>query len=65
MKFKDLQVVRLLHDVPARKLKAGDIGTVVFPFDSPSEAYEVEFGVERNDSILVTLQPESLESADG
>lgn len=57
----ELSIVKLLHDIPPKGLSAGEIGTVVLVFTSPSEAYEVEFGVERNESILATLQPSDLE----
>ena len=43
MKFNDLDVVRTLIDFPDKKIKKGEIGTVVMPYNKPHEAYEIEF----------------------
>ena len=38
-----LDVVKLTVAIPEHGLADGEMGTIVLEFDSPSEAYEVEF----------------------
>lgn len=63
--FKELDVVRLKQDIPAEKLAAGAIGTIVMKFPEPNEAYEVEFCDEKGKPISVSetivLLPDQLE----
>jgi hypothetical protein len=40
--LKELDLVTLQDDIPAERLKRGDVGTIVFVHDS-GRAYEVEF----------------------
>ncbi len=57
--IKDLDVVALTRDVPEHRLVAGDIGTVVFVYDTKDAApvYEVEFAALDGTSIaVVTLE---------
>jgi Domain of unknown function (DUF4926) len=55
-------VVILQKDVPDQGLKAGMKGVVVFMFDAPSLAYEVEFSDNSGRTICtVALQPDQLE----
>lgn len=42
MKFKELDTVRVLKDL-SNEIKQGSIGVVLMRFNSPQEAYEVEF----------------------
>lgn len=57
-----LDVVRLTRDVPEEGLRRGDRGTVVEVFESPEEAYEVEFtDAHGRTTALVTLLPHDLE----
>lgn len=43
--IKELDVVALVRDLPEHGLVAGDLGTVVFDYETtdPGPAYEVEF----------------------
>ena len=43
MKFKELDVVKVLIDFPEEKIKKDETGTVVLTHSVPTEAYEVEF----------------------
>lgn len=54
MKLGLFDVVRLEVDLPEEGLKKGDTGTVVFDFESPRNAYEVEF-CDSEGRTLVTL----------
>jgi hypothetical protein len=61
--IKDLDVVALTRDVPEHGLVAGDIGTVVFVYDTktPGPAYEVEFAALDGTSIaIVTVEAPSV-----
>jgi hypothetical protein len=40
---QELDVVTLAVDLPEDGLRAGDVGTVVYLFQTPTTAYEVEF----------------------
>jgi Domain of unknown function (DUF4926) len=61
MKLQELDVVTLAVDLPEEGLQAGDIGTVVYLFESPAPAYEVEF-VDDDGSTraMVTLTADQL-----
>jgi hypothetical protein len=52
----ELEVVVLRRDVPERKLKAGDIGTVVLAHRD-GKGYEVEFTTLAGDTIAVVTVP--------
>ena len=64
--FYENDVVRVKADHPSEGVKAGDLGAVICVFDSPSEAYDVEFvdGEGRTRATL-TLEPDELETAPG
>jgi hypothetical protein len=54
MKLGLFDVVKLEVDLPEEGLKKGDTGTVVLDFESPRNAYEVEF-CDSEGRTLVTL----------
>jgi Domain of unknown function (DUF4926) len=59
----ELDRVVLLHDLPGKKLKAGDVGTVVMVYKD-GEAFEVEFMTLSGDTFaLETLRPDELRLA--
>ena len=59
MKFKELDVVRLIKAVPGTRLHAGDVGAVVMTYTNPREAYEVEFVDEDGDTVaMMPLEPQ-------
>ena len=41
MKFKELEIIVLAHDIPEHRLRAGDLGTVVEIY--PGGGVEIEF----------------------
>jgi hypothetical protein len=61
-KIKDLDVVKLTKDIPEKNLKKGMIGAVVFLFEIPCLAYEIEILDEKNNTtIITTLTPDQIE----
>ena len=42
-KFRDHDLVELLEDLPEYQVRRGEVGVVVEVFDSPNEAFDVEF----------------------
>jgi hypothetical protein len=61
-KIKDLDVVKLTKDIPEKNLKKGTFGTVVFLFEIPCLAYEIEILDEKNNTtIITTLTPDQIE----
>lgn len=50
MKFKHLDHIELLEDIPSSDLKKGDTGTIVHEHTGPEEAYELEFVNERGET---------------
>ena len=64
MTLKLLDRVRLKKSIPERNLKVGMVGTIVFVFDTPSRAFEVEFSDDRGGTIAqLALEPEEIEPA--
>lgn len=64
-KFNDLDDVRVTRDFPEHEIKSGDIGTIIYVFTYPDEAYEVEFSNGRGGvRATLTAQPEELEKAE-
>jgi hypothetical protein len=62
MKFKDLDGVKTLRDFPEEGIKKGEIGTIVYEFTIPDEAYEVEFCDEYGRTrAMFAILPEDLE----
>ena len=63
-KFKELQVVELLEDLPEYDVAKGEIGTVVSAFDTPSEAYDLEFVAEsgRSSRFAYSVMPTQMRS---
>ena len=63
-KFKELQVVELLEDLPEYDVAKGEIGTVVEVFDNPSEAYDLEFVAEsgRSSKFAYSVRPTQIRS---
>jgi Domain of unknown function (DUF4926) len=64
-KASELDVVELTKDLPEHELKRGDRGTVVVTFETPDEAYDIEFVDETGTSrfarpILRTMQPDTI-----
>jgi hypothetical protein len=43
MSFEVNETVIILEDSPNEGIKKGDIGTIIMVYDTPNEAYEVEF----------------------
>ena len=61
----ELDLVVLLTDVPAHKLKAGDIGTIVYVHEG-GKGYEVEFMTLSGETISVeSLPAQSVRLASG
>lgn len=55
MIFKDLEIVKLTHDIPDSELKEGDMGTIVSVY-SDGSVYDIEFMDEQGDTKeLITL----------
>lgn len=54
--------VKVLTGYPEEDVKSGDLGTVVFCFEEPSEGYEVEFLDEEGyTKAVLTLEPNEFE----
>ena len=53
----ELDTVALTHDIPEHRLKAGDIGAVVY-CHNPPVAYEVEFVTAEGGTIGVLTLPQ-------
>lgn len=62
MKFKELDVVTLVADMPEIGVVAGEPGTVLMVHEKP-EAYDVEFvrASEHEDDVWTVLPPEKLQ----
>jgi hypothetical protein len=61
--IEELDRVVLIHDLPAKKLKAGDVGTVVMVYNG-GEAYEIEFLTLDGDTFaLETLRADKVRPA--
>ena len=43
MNYEVYETVKVLEDEPKEGIKKGDIGTIIMIYDTPNEAYEVEF----------------------
>lgn len=43
MNYEVYETVKVLEDEPNEGIKKGDIGTIIMIYDTPNEAYEVEF----------------------
>jgi hypothetical protein len=62
MKFNELDAVKLLRDFPEEGVGKGDSGTIVMAFDTPNEAYEVEFvNSDGTTRAMFAILPEDLE----
>ena len=63
--IEELDRVVLMHDLPGRKLKAGDVGTVVMIYKG-GEAFEVEFMTLSGETFaLETLRADEVRAARG
>ncbi len=63
--IEELDRVVLLHDLPGKKLKAGDAGTVVMVYKG-GEAFEVEFMTLSGETFaLETLRADGVRPARG
>ena len=63
--IEELDRVVLTHDLPGRKLKAGDVGTVVMVYKG-GEAFEVEFMTLSGETFaLETLRADEVRPARG
>jgi len=54
MKFKELDAVVVLFDIPTEKITAGMTGTVVITFDNYPDYYLVEFVNKNGETIILT-----------
>jgi tetratricopeptide (TPR) repeat protein len=65
-KFQELEMVELLEDLPEYDLKKGEIGVVVEVFDTPSEAYDLEFVDEsgRSSRFAYSLRPNQIKASE-
>ena len=65
-KFEELQLVELLEDLPEYDLAKGDTGVIVEVFETPSEAYDLEFGAEsgRSSKFAYSMRPTQIRSAE-
>jgi len=63
--IEELDRVVLTHDLPGRKLKSGDVGTVVMIYKG-GEAFEVEFMTLSGETLaLETLRADEVRPAGG
>ncbi len=53
--FNELDVVKVLEDVPESGIHAGQIGTIVHIHTIPRIAYEVEFDSVDGEDVMVPL----------
>jgi hypothetical protein len=61
-KARLFDTVRLTRDLPEQGLSAGRVGAVVEEYETPSEAYEVEFLDEEGYTVAVcTLTPDEFD----
>jgi hypothetical protein len=51
-RFELLQGVELTEDVPAHGVKSGAVATIVFVFDQPEEAYELEIVGKNGETVV-------------
>src|SRR5882724_10145 len=65
-KFQELEMVELLEDLPEYDLKKGEIGVVVEVFDTPSEAYDLEFVDEsgRSSRFAYSVKPNQIKASE-
>lgn len=65
-KFQELELVELLEDLPEYDLKKGEIGVVVEVFDTPSEAYDLEFVDEsgRSSRFGYSVRPNQIKASE-
>ena len=62
MKFKEFQQVALAKDIPEKKLRRGDLATIVgvHPKNGGEIGYSIEIFNALGETIAVTTVPESL-----
>jgi hypothetical protein len=58
---KELEIVKLLHDIPDRGLSKGAIGVVVYVYRFLEPDGEPRFEIEFKDNVVVTLKAEQIE----
>jgi len=65
-KFREFELVELLEDLPAYQVSKGELGVVVQVFDSPTEAYDIEFVDDsgRESRFAYSVKPSQLRSAE-
>jgi hypothetical protein len=57
-----LDVVRLKVPKPEHGLRGGETGTIVFEFEAPDEAYEVEFADDYGETVaMFALTPDEFD----
>ncbi len=61
MRFKQFQQVALARDIPEKKLRQGDLATIVdtHPANEGEVGYAIEIFNALGDTIAVTIVPES------
>jgi len=61
MKFKQFQQIALARDIPEKKLRRGDLATIVdtHPAEEGQVGYSIEIFNALGDTIAVTIVPES------
>jgi len=61
MKFKQFQQIALARDIPEKKLRRGDLATIVdtHPAEEGQMGYSIEIFNALGDTIAVTIVPES------
>lgn len=66
-KFQELEMVELLEDLSEYDLKKGEIGVVVEVFETPSEAYDLEFVDEsgRSSRFAYSVRPDQIKASEG
>ena len=64
--FQELELVELLEDLPEYDLKKGEIGVVVEVFETPSEAYDLEFVDEsgRSSRFAYSVRPDQIKASE-
>ena len=61
MKFNELDAVKTLKSFPDDGIRMGEIGTIVVAFNTPNEAYEVEFlNNDGSTKAMFAIDPEDL-----
>ena len=61
-KFRELELVELVEDLPEYQVSKGELGVAVEVFDSPTEAHDIEFVDDsgRTSRFAYSVRPDQL-----